>query len=83
MRCGTAHEEHRRHGGRLTRSSAQQRQNGIVMTSTKQHEKNIETGQQGTHEPWKKPGQASQDTSPKVPKKEDRQGDFDQVSQTS
>ena len=50
---------------------------------TKQHEKNIETGQQGTHEPWKKPGQASQDTSPKVPRKEDRQGDFDQVNQTS
>ena len=51
--------------------------------SSRQHEKNIETGQQGTHEPWKKPGQASQDTSPKVPKKEDRQGDFDQVNQTS
>jgi hypothetical protein len=50
---------------------------------SEQHEKNIETGQQGTHEPWKKPGQASQDTSPKVPKKEDRQGTFDQVNQTS
>jgi hypothetical protein len=51
--------------------------------ATKQHEKNIETGQQGTHEPWKRPGQASQDSSVKAPKKEDRQGDFDQDSQTS
>lgn len=51
--------------------------------STKQHEKNIETGQQGTHEPWKKPGQASQDDSVKVPDRKDRDGSFDQVSQTS
>jgi len=49
----------------------------------KQHDENIETGQQGTHEPWKHPGQASQDGSIRTPKKEDRQGDFDKVNQTS
>jgi len=50
---------------------------------TKQHEKNIETGQQATHEPWKRPGQSSQESSPKVPDKTDRDQDFEQASQTS
>lgn len=33
---------------------------------SKQHVENEKSGQQGTHEPWKKPGQSSQDpnTSP-------------------
>lgn len=50
---------------------------------TKQREKNIETGQQATHEPWKHPGQSSQDSSSKAPAKKDRDQDFDQASQTS
>jgi hypothetical protein len=37
------------------------------------NEKNVETGQQGTNEPWKKPGQASQDPSVTPPKREDRE----------
>ena len=51
--------------------------------TTKQQDKNIETGQQATHEPWKRPGQSSQDTSPKVPDKKDRDQTFDQANQTS
>jgi hypothetical protein len=36
------------------------------MTS-KQHIENEKTGQQGTNEPWKKPGQSSQDPNTKPP----------------
>lgn len=34
---------------------------------SKQHIENEKTGQQGTHEPWKKPGQTSQDPNIKPP----------------
>lgn len=48
-----------------------------------QKDKNIKDGSQGTHEPWKRPDQASQDPSLKVPEKKDRDQTFDQVNQTS
>lgn len=34
---------------------------------SKQHTENEKSGQQGTHEPWKKPGQSSQDPNIKPP----------------
>jgi hypothetical protein len=36
-------------------------------SNAKQAEENIKTGQQGTHEPWKRPGQSSQDPAQKPP----------------
>jgi hypothetical protein len=35
--------------------------------TSEQSEQNIKTGQQGTHEPWKRPDQSSQDPSQKPP----------------
>jgi hypothetical protein len=36
-------------------------------SNAKQAEENIKTGQQGTHEPWKRSGQSSQDPAQKPP----------------
>jgi hypothetical protein len=35
--------------------------------TSKQSEENIKTGQQGTHEPWKRPDQSSQDPAQDPP----------------
>jgi hypothetical protein len=48
----------------------------------KVNEEQVKTGRQGTNEPWKRPGQASQDPSAPVPNKEDRERD-DKDNETS
>jgi hypothetical protein len=39
---------------------------------SKQEQENIDTGQQGTHEPWKRPGQSSQDPAQDPPNPRER-----------
>ena len=41
----------------------------------KVNEDNVRRGKQGTTEPWKRPGQASQDPAIPEPSKEDRRRD--------
>jgi hypothetical protein len=41
--------------------------------SGKANEKNVKSGQQGTVEPWKRPGQASQEPARAPPEKQERE----------
>ena len=49
----------------------------------KVNEENVKTGQQGTTEPWRRPGQASQDPSLDPPPKKERQERSDKHNETA
>jgi hypothetical protein len=49
------------------------------MAKTKTHSEQVQTGQQGTDEPWLRPGQTSQDRSLQPPDREERERQYERM----